>query len=79
MGSKKGDGFVACRNLRTTFPPRQELFKGQEKTCRLILKEFLLHKITRLSWLNCALRGDEAVYWVSIGQQWLVPGGTESV
>ena len=69
MGSKKGDGFVACRNLRTTFPPRQELFKGQEKTCRLILKEFLLDKITRLSWLNCALRGDEAVYWVSIGQQ----------
>ena len=27
---------------------------------------------TRSSWLNCALRGDEAVYWVSIGQQWLV-------
>ena len=21
----------------------------------------------RSSWLNCALRGDEAVYWVSIG------------
>ena len=28
---------------------------------------------TRISWLNCALiRDDEAVYWVSIGQQWLV-------
>ena len=25
----------------------------------------------RSSWLNCALRGDGAVYWVSIGQQWL--------
>ena len=25
----------------------------------------------RSSWLNCALRGDEAVYWVSEGQQWL--------
>ena len=24
-------------------------------------------KITRSSWLNCALRDDEAVYWVSIG------------
>ena len=23
---------------------------------------------TRSSWLNCGLRGDEAVYWVSIGQ-----------
>ena len=33
---------------------------------------------TRSSWLNCALRGDEAVYWVGIGQQWLVLGGTES-
>ena len=24
-------------------------------------------KMTRSSWLNCALRDDEAVYWVSIG------------
>ena len=24
-------------------------------------------KKTRSSWLNCALRNDEAVYWVSIG------------
>ena len=33
--------------------------------------------VTRFSWLNCALRDDEAVYWVSIGQQqWLVFGGT---
>ena len=23
--------------------------------------------VTRSSWLNCALRDDEAVYWVSIG------------
>ena len=23
---------------------------------------------TRSSWFNCALRDDEAVYWVSIGQ-----------
>ena len=35
---------------------------------------------TRSSWLNCALRGDEAVFLVSIGQQcWLVLGGTESL
>ena len=31
--------------------------------------------MTRSIWL----RGDGAVYWVSIGQQWLVLGGTESV
>ena len=24
-------------------------------------------KETRSSWLNCALRNDEAVYWISIG------------
>ena len=34
---------------------------------------------TRSSWLNCALRDDEALYWVSIGQQWLVLGSTESL
>ena len=26
-----------------------------------------LEKQTRSSWLNCALRDDEAMYWVSIG------------
>ena len=34
---------------------------------------------TRSSWLNCALRGDEAVYWGIKGQQQFVCGGTESV
>ena len=33
---------------------------------------------TRSSWLNCALRDDEAVYWVSIALQRLGFGGTES-
>ena len=28
--------------------------------------------VARSIWLNCALRGDEAVVCVSIGQQWLV-------
>ena len=36
-------------------------------------------KDTRSSWLNCALRGDEAVYWVSTGQQWLELSGTGSL
>ena len=34
---------------------------------------------TRSSWLNCALRGEKAVYWISMVQQWSVLGGTESV
>ena len=34
---------------------------------------------TSSSWLNCALRGDEAVYWAIIGQQWLVLADTESI
>ena len=29
--------------------------------------EVLFTEETRSSWLNCALRDDEAVYWVSIG------------
>ena len=33
----------------------------------------------RSSWINYALRGDEAVYWVNIGQQYLVLGCNESV
>ena len=33
----------------------------------------------RSSWLNCAQHGDGAVYWVSIGQQWLLLGGTKVV
>ena len=31
---------------------------------------------TRSSWLNCALRDEEAVYWVSIGHYKAVAVGT---
>ena len=34
---------------------------------------------TRSSWLNCALRDDEAVYWVSIGHYEVVIDDTGSV
>ena len=37
------------------------------------------HLQTRCSWLNCALGGEEAMYLVSIVQQWLVLYNTESV
>ena len=39
---------------------------------------FQLKSKARSSWLNCALRGDEAVYWLSIGQQCLLLDGTLS-
>ena len=29
------------------------------------------YKKTRPSWLNCVLRDDEAIHWVSLVQQWL--------
>ena len=32
-----------------------------------IAVEYVAPLKTRSSWLNCALRDDEAVYWVSIG------------
>ena len=32
---------------------------------------------TRSSWLNCALRDDEAVYWVSIGHYEAVAVGID--
>ena len=32
-----------------------------------ILFQHPKNRETRSSWLNCALRDDEAVYWVSIG------------
>ena len=35
--------------------------------------------LARSIWLNCALRGDEAVFWVSVGQQWLVLSQYEAV
>ena len=31
------------------------------------IRKMKIMMITRSSWLNCALRDDEAVYWVSIG------------
>ena len=33
----------------------------------LILIQIEMQLQTRSSWLNCALRDDEAVYWVSLG------------
>ena len=38
-----------------------------------------IHAFTRSSWLNCALRDDEAVYWVSMRRYQLVIDDTGSV
>ena len=43
------------------------------------LNFFLKEMETRSSWLNCALRGDEAVYWVSIRQVLRVTCYSEAV
>ena len=40
-----------------------------------ILTENTMSITTRSSWLNCALRDDEAVYWVSIGHYEVVTVG----
>ena len=38
---------------------------GEEISLMLLFWQKVM--ITRSSWLNCALRDDEAVYWASIG------------
>ena len=45
----------------------------------IVVTEERFYFLTRSSWLNCALRAGVAVYWVSIGQQWLELGGTELI
>ena len=40
-------------------------YEGRGRTGTMNKKT--IFTLTRSSWLNCALRDDEAVYWVSIG------------
>ena len=40
----------------------------KENVFEMVFKDItIIRDKTRSSWLNCALRDDEAVYWVSIG------------
>ena len=52
-------------------PPQRARGTGpgfRNSTKLFLLKTTKVNQIlTRSSWLNCALRDDEAVYWVSIG------------
>ena len=59
-------------HLLTPMPSKQTF---SSKTRGLTAK----HLQTRFSWLNSALRGEEAVYLVSVRQQWLLLYHTESV
>ena len=59
------------KNILIVSNPRSSSYK--------IFVAFANCKSTRSSWLNCALRGDEVVYWVNIGQQWLVLSQYEAV
>ena len=60
-------------STNTSNPPSQNYFLRTEE--KFSLKIYTSVKVevqnnpkTRSSWFNCALRDDEAVYWVSIGR-----------
>ena len=52
-------------------PDRQTDSQSKDSATQLLTKyksgALVTQLQTRSSWLNCALRDDEAVYWVSIG------------
>ena len=62
---------VSVRNSRSRLDERdwigETLILVSRLKKRLSLTTDVNHIKTRSSWLNCALRDDEAVYWVSIG------------
>ena len=59
--------------MPTLYQPDREAFGlvrkgvGQSTVLRAVDTPYPKVNPTRSSWLNCALRDDEAVYWVSIG------------
>ena len=65
-----------CWRRKRHFAEKEKKVAGEGKQIWRKLEE---GEETRSSWLNCALRGDEPVCWVRIGQQGLVLGGTESI
>ena len=53
-------------------PPNDDMMRQLRKKCYSVAIQTMTSMVwttkkTRPSWLNCALRDDEAVYWVSIG------------
>ena len=45
----------------------KEFYQETTNNSKTWINDFGFGGQTRSSWLNCALRDDEAVYWVSIG------------
>ena len=66
---KLADFIVVCCRIFSVFRALQWGISRLYFDPSYILRGFPCHKrnYTRSSWLNCALRDDEAVYWVSIG------------
>ena len=64
---------LLLRELVSTSPPvwpspySVDMEKNLMRNCRGLSISYTSGGKTRSSWLNCALRDDEAVYWVSIG------------
>ena len=60
-----GWGLLEDMRIYTTVIQGQKFYTL--KACKLRFFADKNISVTRSSWLNCALRDDEAVYWVSIG------------
>ena len=45
---------------------KNSLVNGDVKLCEMSTEDEGEQKKTRSSWVNCALRDEEAVYWVSV-------------
>ena len=57
-----------CTNCTTSVSRNAQAYgQCQYKTCWIFFSVLAWISKTRSSWLNCALRDDEAVYWISIG------------
>ena len=60
---KSSDGYFVYQQLKMDV---KQMGEGRQQMKKR------KHILTRSSWLNCALRDDEAVYWVSIGHYGVV-------
>ena len=56
--------FIISSGLDETFHEKKKSSEVVQKNTKKLHKRIAK---TRSSWLNCALRDDEAVHWVSIG------------
>ena len=62
-GREEGEAAAATPLLAT-------INVSENQVCLCLCLAQAVPERTRSSWPNCALREDEAVYWVSIGHYW---------